>query len=91
MVQCLGLSTSSVGGPGSVPGQGTRSHKLQLRPGVAKKKKKKRHVLILNPSTPPLPSSDKRIVSSEMHERINRLNGLKTYNEYLRATKLGLP
>ena len=31
MVQCLGLSTSSVGGPGSVPGQGTRSHKLQLR------------------------------------------------------------
>jgi len=24
------------GGPGSIPGQGTRSHMLQVRPGAAK-------------------------------------------------------
>ena len=29
-------------GPSSVPGQGTRSHKAQLRPGAAKLKKKKK-------------------------------------------------
>lgn len=84
--------TFNEGDPGSSPGQGTRPYKLQLRHGAAPTPpKKKRQVLILNPSSPTLPSSDKRIVSSEMHERINRLNELKTYNEYLRATKLGLP
>ena len=27
---------SNAGGPGLIPGQGTRSHMLQLRPGAAK-------------------------------------------------------
>ena len=31
MVQWLRLHTSKAGAPGSVPGQGTRSHMLQLR------------------------------------------------------------
>ena len=29
-------SAPNAGGPGSIPGQGTRSHVLQLRPGAAK-------------------------------------------------------
>ena len=32
VVQWLRLHTLSAGGPGSIPGQGTRSRKLQLRP-----------------------------------------------------------
>ena len=32
----VGTLPSSVGGPGLIPGQGTRSHTLQLRPGAAK-------------------------------------------------------
>ena len=31
MVQWLRLLTPNAGGPGSIPGQGTRSHMLQLR------------------------------------------------------------
>ena len=31
MVQRLRLCTPNAGGPGSIPGQGTRSHRLQLR------------------------------------------------------------
>ena len=41
VVQWLGLWVPSAGGPGSIPGQGARSHMLQLRPREAKKKKKK--------------------------------------------------
>ena len=36
MVQWLRLCTPNAGDPGSIPGQGTRSHMLQLRPGTAK-------------------------------------------------------
>ena len=36
VVQWLRLSAPNAGGPGSIPGQGTRSHMLQLRPGAAK-------------------------------------------------------
>ena len=36
MVQWLRLCTPSAGGLGSIPGQGTRSHMPQLRPGTAK-------------------------------------------------------
>ena len=32
----VGTLPSSAGGPGLIPGQGTRSHTLQLRPGAAK-------------------------------------------------------
>ena len=35
MVQWLTLCTPKARGPGSAPGQGTRSHILQLRPGTA--------------------------------------------------------
>ena len=35
-VQWLRLHAPSAGSPGSIPGQGTRSHKPQLRPGAAK-------------------------------------------------------
>ncbi|TEA36668.1 hypothetical protein DBR06_SOUSAS310070, partial [Sousa chinensis] len=31
VVQWLRLHTPNAGGPGSIPGQGTRSHMLQLR------------------------------------------------------------
>ena len=31
MVQWIGLHTPNAGGPGSIPGQGTRSRMLQLR------------------------------------------------------------
>ncbi|TEA37571.1 hypothetical protein DBR06_SOUSAS14910017, partial [Sousa chinensis] len=31
VVQCLRLRTPNAGDPGSIPGQGTRSHMLQLR------------------------------------------------------------
>ena len=45
MVQWLRLHAPNAGGPGLIPDQGTRSHMLQLRPGIAKqiniKKKKK--------------------------------------------------
>ena len=47
VVQWLRLSTPSAGGPGLIPGQGTRSHMPQLRPSIAQeikiniKKKKK--------------------------------------------------
>ena len=36
-VQWLRLHSSNAGGPGSIPGQGTRSHTLQLRPGTINK------------------------------------------------------
>ena len=36
MVQWLRLSASNAGGLGSIPGWGTRSHMLPLRPGAAK-------------------------------------------------------
>ena len=36
VVQWLRLHTLSAGGPGSIPGQGTRSHMLLLRPSTAK-------------------------------------------------------
>ena len=45
MVWWLRLHASNAGGLGSIPGQGTRSHMPQPRPGVTKqiiKKKKKR-------------------------------------------------
>lgn len=44
VVQWLGLSAHSVGGLGSIPGQGTRPCMLKLRPSTAKyiKKKKKK-------------------------------------------------
>ena len=41
MVQWLRLHAPSAGGPSSIPGQETQAHMLQLRPGAAKKKKKK--------------------------------------------------
>ena len=42
MVQWLRLHTPGVGVLGSIPGQGTRSHMLQLRPGMALKSKWKK-------------------------------------------------
>ena len=36
VVQWLRLSTLNARGLGLIPGQGTRSHMVQLRPGVAK-------------------------------------------------------
>ena len=36
VVQWLELPAPSVGGLGSIPDQGTRSHRPQLRPGTAK-------------------------------------------------------
>ena len=36
VVQWLRLPTPNAGAPGSIPGQGTRSHTLQLRPGTTK-------------------------------------------------------
>ena len=36
LVQWLRLSAPNAGGPGLIPGQGTGSHMLQLRPGAAK-------------------------------------------------------
>ena len=36
MVQRLRLHAPNAGGPGSIPGQGTRSHIPQIRPGAAK-------------------------------------------------------
>ena len=35
VVQWLRLSTPSAGGPGLIPGQGTRPHMPQLRPSIA--------------------------------------------------------
>lgn len=50
MVQWPRLRAPSAGGPGLNPGQGTRSHRLQLRPSATKNiyivKKKKRHVAL---------------------------------------------
>ena len=40
LVQWLRLPAPIAGGPGSIPGQGTRSHVPQLRHSTAKKKKK---------------------------------------------------
>ena len=40
VVQWLRLCISNAGGPGSIRGQGTSSHVLQLRPGSAKNKNK---------------------------------------------------
>ena len=53
MVQWLRLSTPNAGRPGSIPGQGPRSHMPQQRPGTAKinkqiKKKKKKNTLSKN-------------------------------------------
>ena len=60
MVQWLTLCAPNAGGLGLIPGQGTRSHilqlkvhmphwksqVLQLRPGAAKKKKKKKEYVL---------------------------------------------
>ena len=40
VVQWLRLCAANGEGTGSIPGQWTRSHMLQLRPSAAKKKKK---------------------------------------------------
>ena len=42
MVQGFRLCAPNAGGLGSIPGQGTRSHKLQLRSGATQLKKKKK-------------------------------------------------
>ena len=42
VVQWLRLLAPNTGGPGSIPGQGTRSHMPQQRHSSAKLKKKKR-------------------------------------------------
>ena len=42
VVQWLRLHSPNAGFWGSIPGQGTRSHVLQLIPGAVKKKKKKK-------------------------------------------------
>ena len=50
VVKWLRLSTPNAGGPGLIPGQGTRSHMPQLRPSIAQeikiniKKKKKNKI-----------------------------------------------
>ena len=49
VIQGLRLCTPKAGGPGSIPGQGTRSH-MQLRPGGAKERKKEK-VLIITPTS----------------------------------------
>ena len=36
VVRWLRLQTPNAGGPGSIPGQGTRPHMPQLRPGTVK-------------------------------------------------------
>ena len=38
VVQCLRLHAPNARGPGSIPGEGTRSHMLQLRPSTAENK-----------------------------------------------------
>ena len=40
VAQWLRLCTPNAEGPGSIPGQGARSHRLQVRPGTAEKLKK---------------------------------------------------
>ena len=45
MVQWLRLSTPNSGGPGLIPGQGTRFHMLQLRPKYISNKLKKKKKL----------------------------------------------
>ena len=55
VVQWLILCPPSAGDPGSILGQGTRSHMLQPRPGIAKeilKKKKKKKELPYDPAIP---------------------------------------
>ena len=54
VVQWLRLHTPSVGGLGSIPGQGTTSHMPQLRSCTAKKKKKEMHKSA-NPTAPIIP------------------------------------
>ena len=51
VVQWLTLQVSNAGGPGFIPDQGTRAHILQLRPGAAKLKKKKRAMLFNDSET----------------------------------------
>ena len=41
LVQWVGLCTHIAGGPGLIPGQGTRSHTPKIRPGTDKKTNKK--------------------------------------------------
>ena len=36
MVQWLRFNAPNTGGPGSIPGQGTRPHKPQVRPSTVK-------------------------------------------------------
>ena len=43
VVHWLRLHASSAGGLGSILGQGTRSHMLQLRPSAGRRKKKSHH------------------------------------------------
>ena len=43
VVQWLRRRAPSVGGPGSIPGQGPGSHTLQLRPSAVKFKQKHTH------------------------------------------------
>ena len=47
VVQWLTHCTLSAGSPGSIPGQGTRSHMLQLRLSTAKKREPS-HIILLN-------------------------------------------
>ena len=44
LVQWVRLCVPNAGGPGSIPGQGTKAHMPQLRLGTALKKKKKKEV-----------------------------------------------
>ena len=50
VIQWLRLRTANAGGLGSIPGQGTRSHMLQLRVHMLQLKKKKFHMLQLRSS-----------------------------------------
>ena len=50
MVQWLRLHAPNTGGPGSIPGQGTRSHGLQLEDSTYHSKHRRSHVPQLRPS-----------------------------------------
>ena len=72
MVQWLRLHAPHAGGPGWIPGQGTRPHRLQLRPSAARYilKESKQRLVVHNQHLAKYPARTSTVKELNLQRRI---------------------